>query len=557
MPCRAAVLSRSESAIPHVTAIRPCKGLEPYLYECLEATLQQDYPRSKLTVSFCVSSKRDLAYPTIQRVLAEHPNHDAKVFIEEDDPRIHSAKLGPNPKIRNMSRAYREAKGDIVWIIDCNVWVNPGACARMVDKLCGYRQSPNRSNRPYKLVHHLPISVDVPSSAINTSATTHPNGRLYDASTAPVISESLPSPPTSTNAFGGRLEELFLSSSHAKMYVAINSVAIAPCIVGKSTMFRRSHLNSLTSHTSAPAGIDFFSHNICEDHLIGDLLWRSSLPNPSTGLKYRNHGLVLGDLAIQPVASMSVSNYIARRVRWLRVRKFTVPAATLVEPGTESMLCSAMGAWGITTSEYTREWAVRVAASVLGGDAEKWRGWWALIVWWVGSMVIWGFVDWTNYLLLHSGATIEESREGVDVPAFARTPESRWASSQTKSSSMLQRPWNLRPRRKRTEWAKAWLGREILALPIWLWAIWGGVTVTWRERRFWVGWDMKVHEIVEDGWKKGVGAGPEAIDSNDYEGADGTASPFNGYLPSTLLTGDVSVNMNGGMGRKRAKLTER
>ena len=68
---------------------------------------------------------------------------------------------------------------------------------------------------------------------------------------------------------------------------------------------------------------------------------------------------------------------------------------------------------------------------------------------------------------------------------------------------------------------------------------------------------MKVHEIVEDGWKKGVGAGPEAIDSNDYEGADGTASPFNGYLPSTLLTGDVSVNMNGGMGRKRAKLTER
>lgn len=43
------------------------------------------------------------------------------------------------------------------------------------------------------------------------------------------------------------LEELFLSTSHAKFYTAISTVAVAPCIVGKSNMFRRSHLNALTN----------------------------------------------------------------------------------------------------------------------------------------------------------------------------------------------------------------------------------------------------------------------------------------------------------------------
>lgn len=47
-------------------------------------------------------------------------------------------------------------------------------------------------------------------------------------------------------------------------------------------------------------------------------------------------------------------------------------------------------------------------------------------------------------------------------------------------------------------WVIAWLGREVLAFPIWAWAVVGGVTVVWRGRRFWVGVDMRVHEIQED-----------------------------------------------------------
>lgn len=463
--------------VPHVTIIRPVKGLEPYLYECLAATFYQDYPVEKLTVHFCISSRADPAYPVLQSLQQDFPAYDVKVFVEEDDPALAKdgrggQTLGPNPKIRNMSRGYREAVGDIVWIIDCNVWVGRGVCGRMVDKLCGMARS--GPVKKYKFVHHLPICVDVPAEKF-----TH---RLLNR-TSTVSTETAPESRHSNNlsatlaAGGGRMEEIFLSSSHAKMYTAINTVAVAPCILGKSNMFRRSHLNYLTSpagsgslSSSDPGtsevanvrnvGIDHFSHNICEDHLIGDLLWRSSIPDePSIG----NHGLVFGDLAIQPIAGMSVEAYIARRIRWLRVRKFTVTLATLVEPGTESFLCSAYGAFAATTLP----WFHRTL-----GIPQTWG---ALLALWLLSLVIWAAFDWTEYLLLHSGRTIEMEVD-EEVPAFAR-------------------PLTRLSRRPFLQWLTAWLGREALALPIWFWAFWGGVTVVWRDRKFWVGMDMKVHEI--------------------------------------------------------------
>ena len=32
-------------------------------------------------------------------------------------------------------------------------------------------------------------------------------------------------------------------------------------------------------------------------------------------------------------------------------------------------------------------------------------------------------------------------------------------------------------------------------MPIWTWAVYGGSRVEWRGREFWVGMDMKVHEL--------------------------------------------------------------
>ncbi|EXJ60989.1 ceramide glucosyltransferase [Cladophialophora yegresii CBS 114405] len=501
-PQQAAVLSfKSQTDIPNVTVIRPCKGLEPYLYECLASTFYQDYPRDKIAVHFCVSSRSDPAHDTLRAVVRDHPGHNARIFVEEEDDGLANGDkeesqyrklLGPNPKIRNMSKAYRESgKNHLIWIIDCNVWVGRGVCARMVDRLCGFTRDgqASASATPYKLVHHLPISVDVDTySVINgrvdrqlTAPSSYDTGTT-SAATGASSRSTPPAADTLAQYGGGRLEEIFLSSSHAKMYVAINTVAVAPCIIGKSTMFRRAHLDYLTSQAAlehalkeagpnpleARTGIDFFSHNICEDHLIGDLLWKSRLPaTPDLPGNMRNHGLVFGDLAIQPISSMSVTNYISRRVRWLRVRKFTVPVATLVEPGTESFLCSAMGSYGLTTSGTTRHWA-----------GTSWTAFWT---WWVLSILCWMAVDWTVFLLLHSGRTVEVGGGGDEnVPAFARPLAT-----------------GSKARRKFTTWMIAWLGREALALPVWSWAIWGGTTVAWRDGKYWVGLDMRVHETKD------------------------------------------------------------
>ncbi|KAJ5494955.1 Ceramide glucosyltransferase [Penicillium diatomitis] len=481
------ILAHDRNA-PHVTAIRPVKGLEPNLYDCLAATFQQDYPRDKLTVCLCVATRDDPAYPTLCQLLRDFPEVEAQVFIEEEDPLLRSDgpgtyELGPNPKIRNMSRAYREAKGDIVWIIDCNVWVGKGVCGRMVDRLCGTGAT---SSKKYKFVHHLPVVVDVTGEiGSGGERQAHLNGTLNETLRSGVVgaTSTMRRPEDGWTSMvetgGGRLEELFLSSSHAKMYTAINTVLIAPCIVGKSNMFRRSHLDYLTAPVPGDRykrhpGVDYFSDNICEDHLIGDLLWRQQVREErELGERWGKHAMVFGDLAIQPVANMSVQGYVARRIRWLRVRKFTVLLATLVEPGTESLLCTLYGAWGITTA--LAPYLVRNGyhfASLLST-------WTAFFGVFALGIALWIVTDWTLYINLHSSQAIEVDD---DTPVFARPCR--------RPSQATRRPF--------LQWLVAWLGRELLALPIWIIAVYGGVTVVWRERRFKVGFDARVREIRED-----------------------------------------------------------
>lgn len=440
-----------ETDAPHVTIIRPAKGLDPQLYECLASTFRLSYPKDKLTIRFCVASRDDAAYSILEKLIQDFQGFDAKILIEEDDPLLQPGSqdglvLGPNPKIRSMSRAYREAVGDIIWIVDCNVWVAPGVSGRMVDKLLG--RGPH--SMPRKLVHQLPLVVDVADAVASTST----NSTELASRKKSVLQTK-----------GGRLEEMFMSSSHAKFYTAINTVLIAPCLVGKSNMFRKSHLDALTDGE----GIDHFSNNICEDHLIGDLLWKQPVPPSVLAAsknknRWGNHAMLFGDVVIQPMANMRVSEYVARRVRWLRVRKYTVPAATGVEPTTESFVCSAMLAYGLTSLSYVHK---------TYGLPQTWASFATV---WLSIVSAWATVDWTLYRKIHSAASIAQEEH---TPSFARPARNAGA------------------RRPLQEWLMAWLGRESLAFPIWFWAIFGGATVNWRGKSFWVGMDMRVHAIED------------------------------------------------------------
>ncbi|KAI0871231.1 ceramide glucosyltransferase [Hypoxylon argillaceum] len=467
--------------IPHVTVIRPAKGLEPALYECLASVFHQTYPRDKLTIYLCVESKQDPAYAVLCQLVSDFPDFDARVFVEAEDPFLagdnnNNNNVGPNPKVRNVSRAFREAKGDVLWPLDCNVWVARDVAGRMVDTLCGFRPHGQRAAAPFKFVHQLPLVVDTVTSMSHRGA--EGQALLSNASVTdgPGPGSGAVAVPASALARcwahgGGRLEEAFLATAHAKFYCAINTVGVAPCVVGKSNMFRRAHLdlatdparNPLLLAAGAPAlpkGIDHFASYMCEDHVIGDLLWRTRIPG------FRNHALVPGDLAIQPMAGMSVPAYVARRVRWLRARKWTVLSATLVEHGVESFVCCLYLAFGLTTLPWVHD-ALHIPQT-----------WTALAATWLVAVTAWMLVDRVVAGRLHAGLTIAVDE---NTPAFARGASRGGAET---------RPF--------AQWFLAWLGREALALPIWTWAVFLGTGVNWRGRRFRVRSDMTVVAMDED-----------------------------------------------------------
>ena len=77
-------------------------------------------------------------------------------------------------------------------------------------------------------------------------------------------------------------------------------------------------------------------------------------------------------------------------------------------------------------------------------------------------------------------------------------------------------PFRRKARRRFGQWIVAWMGREVLAFPIWAWAFFGGVSVSWRGRKFRVGVDMRVREIIRDG-DGGGGGGDDGGDVDSKE----------------------------------------
>lgn len=434
------------------------KGVDPFLHLCLESAALLQYPKSKYELIFCVASPHDPAVPVIRNIITTHLGVNARVLIGEED-------VGPNPKIRNLSKGYREARGDIVWILDSNIWVPPGILDRSVRLLEGF----DRGGRGYKLVHHLPLCVDVSPEYRQPWSASSPPMSTFNGNPISHLPEHTPWQSFWSHWWpigGGRLEENFLASSHCKFYTAINTVAIAPCIVGKSNMFRRSHLAEVTRDLEGRTekeGLLAFAENICEDHLLAERLWLTPISDEKNGVRdWGRHGMG-EDVVIQPVSGMSVVDYLARRTRWLRVRKYTTLWATLVEPGTECFLCSFLGAYALTTLPAFRSY---VPAT-----------WSALAVSWLVGVIIWAAADYSLFRFMHSYRCVEIDE---NTPRFIVEM----------------------PKRNFNEWLAQWIGREFFALWIWLWAMWPG-EVNWRGGRYKVRWkDSRVEEIRRSSEKK-------------------------------------------------------
>lgn len=189
-----------------ISIIRPIKGIELNLENCLESSFQQNYPKDKLEIIFCFESIDDDAIRIAQKLISKYPDIDAKLLVE-------SKYFGPNPKVNNLAKGFVQAKYDIVWVMDSNVWAAPFVLENSVKY---FKPKPNaygstRGQPEVGIILHVPLALSVDtvsdysiSSAMGSTGVMKPWDKL-----------------------GARLDEMFLLTAHLKFYVAINKVAIA------------------------------------------------------------------------------------------------------------------------------------------------------------------------------------------------------------------------------------------------------------------------------------------------------------------------------------------
>jgi ceramide glucosyltransferase len=300
---------------------------------------------------------------------------------------IGAEEVGVNPKVNNLVRSYRMAAHDILWVLDSNVFVDPGTLARAVDILTAPKTPTTKSKQQRRIgvVHHVPF-VDFSGSY-----------------------------------WGSRVETAFLNTTHAKMYVAINTMALESCVVGKSNLYRRSDVDRVdgTLKPVDPMDVDparkfgfpSFGRFLAEDNMIASALWHE--------LDVR-HSLST-DVAHNVVGNMTLGDYFWRRVRWIRVRKYMVLSATIIEPFTESIVFATLAS---------------LAVNYLFGFPK--------ILFVLTHFVLWFMLDLDVY------ASLSGKHKPISIDHY---------------------------------FVAAWLIRELLCLPIFFYAIFGS-TVVWRGRSY-------------------------------------------------------------------------
>lgn len=261
-----------------VSILRPMRGLEPMLEECLASVFRSTYT-GDFEIILSVADEDDPAVEIARKVMRNFPRISSNLIIGDVD-------IGVNPKINNLVRSFGQARYSVIWVLDSNCWVSSGTLQRSAAYF---------ANNKVNLVHHIPVAHSIRGSQS-----------------------------------GARLDDIYMGTMHAKMYSIINYFNVAPCVMGKSNLFRKSALG--------PDGLKPYAKYIAEDHLIATALWHGR----------GSH--VLGiDCVRQPLDEVSFTTFAKRRIRWVRVRKYMVTASTLIEPVTE---CFGMGVLGCSSIAY-------------------------------------------------------------------------------------------------------------------------------------------------------------------------------------------------------------
>ncbi|KAK4687152.1 ceramide glucosyltransferase, partial [Tremellales sp. Uapishka_1] len=234
------------------------------MYTTLESVMKLEYPAFE--VLFAVQDEKDEALPVVRMVMEKYPSVPARIIINPKN-------VGVNPKINNLMAPFAEAKYDLLWVLDVTIAVTPGTLGRAVD---AFLDTPR---------------LDIESSPLMGDEMRHPPAR-GDVG----LVHQVPFAVIYQKSWGSLIEQAYLNSTHAKMYLAIvslfysdprgrahdakNATKVDSCVVGKSNLYSRSNITSLATPSptlrrlpSPPAGLEGFGPFLAEDNMIALGLW--------------------------------------------------------------------------------------------------------------------------------------------------------------------------------------------------------------------------------------------------------------------------------------------
>lgn len=114
--------TEAQSDLPPVTILKPVCGLDHGMEENLRSFCEQDYPRYQII--FGVHDPRDPALPLLRRLVADYPQREAQLVIDE---REH----GQNLKVGNLLNMMSAARHGVIVIADSDMRVERDYLARV------------------------------------------------------------------------------------------------------------------------------------------------------------------------------------------------------------------------------------------------------------------------------------------------------------------------------------------------------------------------------------------------------------------------------------------
>jgi ceramide glucosyltransferase len=297
--CVRAKRGKASGFTPPVSILKPLKGIDDNLFDNLDSFCSLDYPVYEII--FALRSADDPAYKVARKVKERHPEKDIRIVAEWCDE-------GLNPKVNNLTPAYRVSKHGFILISDSNV---------LVDK--DYLRDTVR--------HMEDAEVGLVSNLIRG---------------------------VRSRTVGSLLENMHLNSFIAGGVCFFEKFMRRPCVVGKSMLIRKECLEEIGGFGSV------------KDHLAEDYILGRKMKEAGMKVVLSNHVINTVNEYWQ------VRQFMARHARWGRLRRRIGGPAYILELITNPDLMSLVplvvyGPTRYTVSAVMAVWTLKAAMDYMTG----------------------------------------------------------------------------------------------------------------------------------------------------------------------------------------------